>query len=94
MSARLPRIALYTGIALILALAVFPFWWMLDTSLKQPVDIFGGVTLYPHHPTTNNYSRLFNVYHFGSYLENSLIIVAVDLFNEDGAKTKPPLSAW
>jgi multiple sugar transport system permease protein len=59
--------------------AIFPFWWMLDTSLKQPVDIFGGVTLYPHHPTGNNYSRLFNVYHFGSYLENSLIIVAVSV---------------
>jgi multiple sugar transport system permease protein len=64
-SARLPRVALYLTIAFILAVAIFPFWWMLDTSLKQPVDIFGGVTLYPHHPTGNNYSRLFNVYHFG-----------------------------
>ena len=58
-------------IALILAIAIFPFWWMLDTSLKQPVDIFGGVTLYPHHPTTSNYSRLFNTYHFGSYLRTA-----------------------
>ena len=59
--------------------AIFPFWWMVDTSLKQPVDIFGGVTLYPHHPTTSNYSRLFDVYHFGAYLENSLIIVALSV---------------
>ena len=79
MSARLPRIGLYLTIALILAVAFFPFWWMVDTSLKQPVDIFGGVTLYPHHLTTSNYSRLFNVYHFGAYLENSLIIVAVSV---------------
>jgi multiple sugar transport system permease protein len=50
---------------------------MVDTSFKQPVDIFGGVTLYPHSPTTANYSRLFNTYHFASYLENSLIIVTV-----------------
>jgi len=78
-SARLPRIGLYLTIALILAVALFPFWWMVDTSLKQPVDIFGGVTLYPHHLTTSNYSRLFNVYHFGAYLENSLIIVAVSV---------------
>jgi len=78
-SARLPRIGLYLTIALILAVAFFPFWWMVDTSLKQPVDIFGGVTLYPHHLTTSNYSRLFNVYHFGAYLENSLIIVAVSV---------------
>jgi multiple sugar transport system permease protein len=76
---RLPRIGLYLTIAVILAIAIFPFWWMVNTSLKQPVDIFGGVTLYPHHPTTNNYSRLFNTYHFASYLENSLIIVAVSV---------------
>jgi multiple sugar transport system permease protein len=77
MRARLPRVALYSSIAVILAIAIFPFWWMVDTSLKQPVDIFGGVTFYPHHPTTSNYHRLFNTYHFASYLENSLIIVAV-----------------
>jgi multiple sugar transport system permease protein len=77
--ARLPRIGLYATIAVILAIAIFPFWWMVDTSLKQPVDIFGGVTLYPHHPTTSNYHRLFNTYHFASFLENSLIIVAVSV---------------
>jgi multiple sugar transport system permease protein len=79
MRARLPRVALYSSIAAILAIAIFPFWWMIDTSLKQPVDIFGGVTFYPHHPTTSNYHRLFNTYHFASYLENSLIIVAVSV---------------
>ena len=56
-------------------MALFPFWWMLNTSLKQPVDIFGGVTLYPHHPTTDNYHRLFHTYHFATFLQNSIIIV-------------------
>ena len=79
MRARLPRIALYTTFAVILVFAIFPFWWMVDTSFKQPVDIFGGVTLYPHHPTTTNYTRLFNTYNFASYLENSLIIVTVSV---------------
>jgi multiple sugar transport system permease protein len=74
---RLSRIGFYLTIAVILVIAIFPFYWMVDTSFKQPVDIFGGVTLYPHNPTTANYSRLFNTYHFGSYLENSLIIVTV-----------------
>jgi multiple sugar transport system permease protein len=77
--ARLPRIGLYATIGVILAIAIFPFWWMVNTSLKQPVDIFGGVTLYPHHPTGDNYSRLFNTYHFASFLENSLIIVTVSV---------------
>jgi multiple sugar transport system permease protein len=76
MRAGLPRIGLYTALAAILAVALFPFWWMLDESFKQPVEIFGGSNLYPHHPTTTNYSQLFDTYHFGSYLENSILIVA------------------
>ncbi len=75
MTARLPRIALYSSLVAILALVLFPFYWMIDESFKQPVDIFAGATLYPHHPTSDNYTRLFSVFHFGSYLENSIIIV-------------------
>jgi multiple sugar transport system permease protein len=78
-TARLPRIGLYAGIAIILVIVIFPFWWMVDTSLKHPVDIFGGVTLYPHHPTGDNYSRLFNTYHFGSYLVNSIVVVTISV---------------
>ena len=74
---RLPRIVLYKTIVAILAIAFFPFWWMIDESFKQPVEIFSGTNLYPHHPTTANYRALFDVYHFGSYLENSILIVAV-----------------
>ncbi|HEX5260428.1 MAG TPA: carbohydrate ABC transporter permease [Gaiellales bacterium] len=77
MRARLPRIGLYATLIAVLVIAAFPFWWMLDESLKQPVDIFSGVTLYPHHPTLTNYSQLFNSYHFGAYLENSILIVTM-----------------
>jgi multiple sugar transport system permease protein len=76
MTARLPRVALYGTLALILFIAIFPFWWMVDESLKQPVEIFAGAHLYPHNPTTINYSQLFSQYHFGSYLANSILIVA------------------
>jgi multiple sugar transport system permease protein len=76
MTARLPRVALYGTLALILLIAIFPFWWMVDESLKQPVEIFAGAHLYPHNPTTINYSQLFSQYHFGSYLANSILIVA------------------
>ena len=80
MRARLPRVGLYATIVAILAIALFPFWWMIDESLKQPVEIFAGANLYPHHPTTSNYSQLFSVYHFGSYLENSILVVTVTVF--------------
>ena len=80
MRARLRRVGLYATIVAILAIALFPFWWMIDESLKQPVEIFAGANLYPHHPTTSNYSQLFSVYHFGSYLENSILVVTVTVF--------------
>jgi multiple sugar transport system permease protein len=73
---RRASVALYGGLALVLVVAIFPFWWMVDTSFKQPVDIFGGVTLYPHHPTMLNYRQLFDQYHFGDYLRNSVIVVS------------------
>jgi multiple sugar transport system permease protein len=65
------------ALALALVIALFPFWWMLVTSLKQPVDIFRGVSFAPQHPTGDNYSRLFSNYHMGQYLVNSLIVVTV-----------------
>lgn len=57
--------------------ALFPFWWMLVTSLKQPIDIFAGVSLIPQHLTFSNYSRLFGSYHMGQFLVNSIIVVSV-----------------
>jgi multiple sugar transport system permease protein len=64
-------------LAITVLVALFPFWWMLVTSLKQPVDIFKGLSLVPQNPTGDNYSRLFNNYHMGSFLLNSVVVVAV-----------------
>src|SRR4029077_8233411 len=80
MSRRLwARIALYLTLGVILLIAMFPFWWMINTSLKQQADIFGGATLYPHNPTTANYSRLFTPHHFSDYLQNNIRIVTVSV---------------
>lgn len=75
MRRRLSRAGLYALLIAILVIALFPFWWMLDESFKQPVEIFSGANLYPHHPTTVNYRQLFDVYHFGAYLQNSILVV-------------------
>lgn len=81
---RLGRICLYLALAAAIFLALFPFWWMVDTSLKRPVDIFSGVALWPQQLTFDNYLRLVRDYHFGSFLLNSLIVVttavAISLF--------------
>ena len=49
------RGARYVALAFAVLVALFPFWWMLVTSLKRPVDIFAGVSLVPQHPTTAKY---------------------------------------
>jgi multiple sugar transport system permease protein len=73
----LPRGLTYVGLAAVLLIALFPFWWMLVTSLKRPIDIFAGVSLVPQHITFSNYSRLFGPYHMGLFLRNSLVVVSV-----------------
>ena len=72
-----PQWALYVVLGLAVLVALFPFWWMLVTSLKQPIDIFAGVSLVPQHLTFSNYSRLFGPYHMGRFLVNSIIVVSV-----------------
>jgi multiple sugar transport system permease protein len=69
----------YVALALAVLVALFPLWWLLVTSFKRPVDIFQGVSLVPQHPTADNYSRLFDAYHMGSFLVNSLVVVTVSV---------------
>jgi multiple sugar transport system permease protein len=69
----------YAALAVAIVITLFPFWWMIDTSLKLPVDIFAGVALWPQHLTFHNYSRLFHAYDFGPYLMNSVVVVAVSV---------------
>ena len=72
---RLGQAFVYLALAVAILLALFPFWWMLATSLKRPVDIFSGVALWPQQITFDNYDRLFNNYHFGYFLLNSVVVV-------------------
>jgi multiple sugar transport system permease protein len=76
---RLGRVFVYCALAVAILLALFPFWWMVDTSLKRPVDIFSRVALWPQQITFNNYYRLMADYHFGSFLLNSVIIVTASV---------------
>jgi multiple sugar transport system permease protein len=76
---RLGTAFVYLTLAVAILLALFPFWWMIDTSLKRPVDIFSGVALWPQQITFGNYYRLFNEFHFGSFLLNSIVIVTASV---------------
>ena len=72
---RLGLLFVYVTLAAAILIAVFPFWWMFVTSLKQPIDIFSGVALWPQEVTFDNYHRLLRDYHFASFLFNSVVVV-------------------
>lgn len=72
---KLETALVYLAVAAAMGLALFPFWWMLVTSFKRPIDIFSGVALWPQHITVDNYVRLIEDYHFGSFLLNSVVVV-------------------
>ena len=73
------RCSFISSLGAAIVIALFPFWWMLVTSLKRPVDIFSGVALWPQQLTFNNYYRLIAEFHFGSYLLNSILIVVASV---------------
>jgi multiple sugar transport system permease protein len=72
---RLGLLFVYVTLAAAILIAFIPFWWMFVTSLKQPIDIFSGVALWPQEVTFDNYHRLLRDYHFASFLFNSVVVV-------------------
>lgn len=79
MSPRLARLLVWAAVATALLWALFPFFWLVSTSFKLPVDIFGGLSLLPREPTLDNYDRLFGAYDMGAFLINSIAIVSVSV---------------
>jgi multiple sugar transport system permease protein len=56
---------------------IFPFWWMMTSSLKSPADMFGALTLFPKAPHWENFSEIFSYQPFGQHYINSLYITAI-----------------
>ncbi|MEK8129285.1 carbohydrate ABC transporter permease [Paenibacillus filicis] len=57
-------------------LMIFPFLWMISTSLKEPKDLF-TLSLFSTTLTWNNYIEVFTKSPFSTWLLNSLIVAAV-----------------
>jgi multiple sugar transport system permease protein len=66
-------------IVLAMVIAVIPLVWMAETSFKSNKEITQDGTLYPHHPTFENYRGLFSGRQFGSYLKNSIGITSLSV---------------
>jgi multiple sugar transport system permease protein len=73
------RLWLFTRLTLIvlaLVITLLPVYWMVNTSLKNQVEVFASPpTLWPQNLTFANYENLFTRRHLGTYLFNSLVIV-------------------
>ena len=59
---------------LIILVCVFPFYWMVATSLKNQQDILSPVPKFVFAPTMENYQRAVTKFDVALSLENSLII--------------------
>ncbi|MFZ2414076.1 MAG: hypothetical protein WAW16_07650, partial [Candidatus Cryosericum sp.] len=72
---RITRILLYVTIVVLFVLVVFPFYWMIVTSL-QPQDAVFNVPpqLWPTHPTFQNYIDAWNAAPWLRYFGNTLFV--------------------
>ena len=64
---------LWVAIVLIMLFCLFPFYWLINTSLKTGGDLSSG-SLVPPHPNLDNYSSIFKNDDFVKALRNSAII--------------------
>jgi multiple sugar transport system permease protein len=64
---------MWIAVAAILIFCLFPFYWLINLSLKTGDDL-GGSTLYPPHPSLANYKSIFQNGDFTRSLRNSAII--------------------
>jgi len=64
---------LWLGVAAIVLFCLFPFYWLINTSLKTGADL-SGAALLPPSPTVDNYTSIFEDTAFTNALRNSAII--------------------
>jgi multiple sugar transport system permease protein len=67
------QILLWLAVVLIVLFCLFPFYWLLNTSLKTGSDLSSG-DLLPPSPTLDNYTSTFQNADFTMALRNSAII--------------------
>lgn len=67
------QVLLWLGVAAIVVFCLFPFYWLINTSLKTGADL-SGAALLPPSPTVDNYTSIFEDAAFTDALRNSAII--------------------
>src|SRR5918999_1828856 len=70
------QILLWTFVALIMIFCLFPFYWLINTSLKTGQDL-SSADLFPPSPSFENYTSIFDDSNFTTALRNSVIVAGV-----------------
>lgn len=71
------EIVVLVAVAVVLLLMIFPFAWMLLTSLRPAAEMFDLRQLLPSQLTLDGYGRLFASSSFGRFLINSLVVALI-----------------
>jgi multiple sugar transport system permease protein len=69
-------VLMWVAVALIVIFCLFPFYWLINVSLKSGQDL-SKADLVPPHPTLNNYDSIFKNSDFTDALRNSVIVTTV-----------------
>ena len=65
----------YVFILALAVIVVFPFYWMIITSLKQNDEIMAATqTFFPSIVMWSNYVHVFQVFDFGTYMWNTIVV--------------------
>jgi multiple sugar transport system permease protein len=66
------EVLLWVGVIATIVFCLFPFYWLVNTSLKTGGELSAG-RLFPHHPSLSNYSSIFKNGDFTTALKTSAI---------------------
>jgi multiple sugar transport system permease protein len=64
----------YAGAALVVVVTLFPLYYMLVSSVREPRALFARPSLLPLPFTTEQYAQLFSLTDFPVYFRNSLLV--------------------
>jgi multiple sugar transport system permease protein len=70
------QVLLWAGVFATIVFCLFPFYWLINTSLKTGAEL-NKSTLFPAHPSFDNYSSIFKNGSFTKALRNSVIVAGV-----------------
>jgi len=83
---------IYVILIFLALLVIFPFYWMIITSLKDNNEIIQSrQTLFPQIVMWSNYVYVFQVFKFGTYMKNTIVVA---IFSTIGTLLTTILAAY